>query len=192
VSLGQLLLASKRTLERAVLSDRWVSIVGCARRNIEAGKVDPRVLAVIEYLSHTGFSPAISGLVCGEPPGTAAQPGTAVQISDLDGIPVAGHQRDGGIVDLAIRTLLQLQGTLRPEQIISTRSYPWQTSTVALAGATRLEIDFSAPGTGTGAVSSSGNSLTSAQWRQLNGRLEQLAGQPGAASPFATAGGQTQ
>ncbi len=192
VSLGQLLLGNKHTLERAVLSDRRVTIVGCGRRDIEAGRVDPRVLAVIEYLSYTGFAPGVSGLVCGEPPGSMAQPGTAIQISDLDGIPVAGHQGDGGIVDQAIRTLLQLQGALRPEQIVSTRRYPWQTSTTALPGATRLEIDFAAPGTETGTASSSADSLTGSQWRQLNSRLEQLAGQPGAASPFATAGSQTQ
>jgi hypothetical protein len=185
-SLGQLLLATKSALGRAVLSDPRVSLVDCARQDIRAGKVDRRVLAVIEYLSYSGYAPAVSGLVCGESPGSGAQPGTGVRISELDRISVAGHQRDGGIVDQAIRALLQLQGALRPEHIVSARSYPWQPVTTPHPDATRLEIDFPSAASG-----SSVESFNGPQWKRLVGRLTQLAGQPGEPSPFAAAN-QTQ
>jgi Transglycosylase SLT domain len=183
LSLGQLLLASKAALERAVLMDWRVSIYPCGRHDIQAGLVDRRVLSVIEYLSYSGLAPDVTGLICGQPGGAGGQPGTDLQISRLDGIPVAGHQRNGGVVDLAIRALLQLQGSLRPEQIISLRSYPWQSSTLALPDhADRLEIDFSAPTVG--GTSAAAESLDSAQWKRLISRLDQLAGQPGEPTPF--------
>jgi hypothetical protein len=183
-SIGQLLLANKSTLERAVLSDPNVSLAGCARQDIRAGRVDRRVLAVIEYLSYSGFAPGVSGLVCGEPNGSEAQAGTEMQISQLDRIPVAGHQREGGIVDLAIRALVRLQGALAPSQIISGRSYPWQPNITALSGDTRLGIDFTpSPADASGSTT---QPLNGAEWLRLDKRLAQLAAQPGAASPFAT------
>jgi hypothetical protein len=186
-SVGQLLLATKSTLGRAILDDPRVSLVTCARQDIRAGRVDRRVLAVIEYLSYSGYAPAVSGLVCGEPPSSGAQLGTDAQISELDGIPVVGHQRDGGIVDQAIRALLQLQGALFPERIVSARSYRWQPVTAAQPDATRLEVDYSPS-----AFGSTGESFNAAQWKRLAGRLTQLAGQPGEPSPFTAVGKQTQ
>ena len=182
-SLGQLLLASKPALERAVLTDRRVTIYACGRHDIKTGAVDRRVLAAIEYLAYSGLAPDVSGLVCGQAAGVAAQPGTDLQISALGGIPVAGHQQTGGVVDLAIRALLQLQGSLRPDQIVSLRSYPWQSGTIALPDhADRLEIDFSSPSlTGPGAGA---ESLTSTEWSRLITRLGQLGGQPGEPTPF--------
>jgi hypothetical protein len=73
-------------------------------------------------------------------------------------------------VDLAIRRLLGLQGQLRPSQIISLRSYPWQSTTLALPDhAAQIEIDFSQRGAAAG-----GTALDSAQWKKLIGRLTQL------------------
>ena len=190
VSLGQLLLASKPALERAVLSDSRVTILGCGRRDIHAGRVDRRVLAVIEYLSYTGFAPSITGLVCGEPAGSGGQLGTVADISELDGKAVAGNQRDGGVVDVAIRALLQLEGVLRPQRIVSTRRYASQSVTTALPDAKRLEIDFSAPSArGNGPAT---QSLDGGAWKQLMARLAQLDGQPGEPSPFAAPVSQAQ
>jgi hypothetical protein len=186
LSLGQMLLATKPALERAVLADRRVTVDGCGRQDIEGGEMDRRVLAVIEYLSYSGLPPDVSGSVCGQSagPGRAGGAlGTELQITKLAGIAVAGHQRDGGVVDLAIHDLLQLQGSLRPAQIISLRSYPWQAATIALPDhADRLEIDFSAPTVA--GTSATAQPLNSAQWKRLVSRLAQLAGQPGEPTPF--------
>jgi hypothetical protein len=182
-SLGQLLLASKPALERAVLTDPRAGIYGCRRHDIQIGAVDRRVLAVIEYLSYSGLAPDVSGLVCGPPAGAVGQQGTDLQISKLDGVPVAGHQGDGGVVDLAIRALLQLQGSLRPIEIVSLRSYPWQATTIAVPDhADRLEIQFASPSAaGSGPTT---GPLSAMEWKRLIGRLAQLAGRPGEPSPF--------
>jgi hypothetical protein len=45
--------------------------------------------------------------------------GNAVDISQVNGIPILGHQEPGGITDQAVRRLMQLQGTMAPHQIIS-------------------------------------------------------------------------
>lgn len=189
-SLGQLLLASKSGLERTVLTDRRVTVGACGRQDIERGDVDRRVLAAIEYLSYSGLAPDVSGLVCGQP-AAGSQPITQLQITRLGGLPVVGHQRIGGVVDKAIRALLQLQGALRPAQIISLRSYPWQSATVALADHTdRLEVDFSS--TSPGGTGAAGGPLDPTQWRRLIRRLDQLAGQPGEPTPFAAAPGSAR
>ena len=176
-TLGQLLMASKRKLERDVLSDPRVAMSRCDRSGTRAGLVDRRVLAVIEYLSYSRLAPGVSRLVCGQPVGFAPAAGTQLEISRLDGIPVAGHQQPGGIVDLAIRRLLGLQGGLRPSRIISLRSYAWESAALALPDhSAQIEVDFS-PG-GPAAMRAVGGDLNTRQWDRLIGRLAELRGQP--------------
>ena len=45
--------------------------------------------------------------------------GNAVDIAMVNGIPILGHQEPGGITDQTINVLLQMQGTLAADQIIS-------------------------------------------------------------------------
>ena len=45
--------------------------------------------------------------------------GNAVDIAKINGIPILGHQERGGITEQTVRTLMTLQGTLAPDQIIS-------------------------------------------------------------------------
>jgi hypothetical protein len=181
-TLGQLLLANRRTLRRAVLSDPRVSIYPCGRADVARGRVDWRVLAVIEYLSHIGLAPDVTGLVCGRPASSAAGLGTQVVISALGGTPVAGHQQAGGVVDRAIRAVLGLQGALRPSRIVSTRSYPWEPIAIALPDHTAtLEIDFAAPGRRRSALLL--GELDSSQWTRLMARLTQLSVEPGQPAP---------
>jgi hypothetical protein len=173
-----------------VLDDRRVSIYVCGRHDIEAGAVDRRVLAAIEYLSYSGLDPDVSRLVCGQPAGVGGL-GTDLEISKLDGVPVAGHQGDGGVVDLAIRAMLQLEGPLRAEQIISPRSFPWQAATIALPDhADRLEIQFDSPSVAESGLTT--GAPNSAEWKRLIGRLAQLAGQPGEPTPFLPVPSPTQ
>ncbi len=58
--------------------------------------------------------------------------GDAVDISAINGAPIAGHQGAGTITDLTIRTLLTLQGEFVPHQIISLMQYPGAPNTLAM------------------------------------------------------------
>jgi hypothetical protein len=46
----------------------------------------------------------------------------------INGVPVTGHQGPGTLTDELIRTVLQLQGTMHPHQVISLEDLPGPTS----------------------------------------------------------------
>ncbi|HEU4979059.1 MAG TPA: lytic murein transglycosylase [Solirubrobacteraceae bacterium] len=137
-SVGQVLLMSKEQLTQRVLSDPNVSIYQCGRQDIEGGQIDRRVLAVLEYLSVSGLKPTVSALKCGHSLYTTSgnisehSTGDAVDIAAINGIPIAGHQGAGSITDITIRRLLNLQGLMKPHQIISLMTYPGTDNTLAL------------------------------------------------------------
>src|SRR5262249_35766049 len=121
---GEVLLMSKEQLTERVLADPRVQIYDCGRRDIEAGLIDRRVLATIEFLSTSGLDPFVSGLDCGHSVNAATgideqgATGTSVDISKVNDIPILGHQGPGSITDITIRRLLTLQGSMAPDQII--------------------------------------------------------------------------
>jgi hypothetical protein len=125
LSIGQVMLLPKPVLERRVLSDSRISIYPCGRDDIRTGQIDRRVLATLEYLADSGLAPTVSALKCGHSLMTASgnisehSSGNAVDISAVNGIPIAGHQDPGGITEITVRRLLLLQGTMQPHQIIS-------------------------------------------------------------------------
>jgi soluble lytic murein transglycosylase-like protein len=131
-------LMSKDELQRAVLSDPGISIYACGRQDIASGAIDKRVLAVLEYLSRIGLKPTVSALECGHSEMTVSgyvsehYTGDAVDISAINGTPIAGHQGAGTITDLTIRALLTLQGEFVPHQIISLMQYPGAPNTLAM------------------------------------------------------------
>jgi hypothetical protein len=172
---GQLLMAPTGDLKRAVLADADVTLDACGRRAIDTGAVDRRVLAVIEYLSYVGLRPGVTGLACRTNSVTRAAPDTQFSLTQIAGVPVVGHQQDGGVVDLAIRQLLALQGALRPARIVSLVRYPWEPATVARpGGASQIEVDFE-PVAST-ALDSLPDALDTGQWRRLIRRLVRLNG----------------
>jgi hypothetical protein len=121
-----------------VLSDPRVQIYDCGRRDIAAGEIDRRVLLTLEYLASSGLAPTVSALKCGHSLMTSSgnvsehSTGSAVDISALNGIPIAGHQGPGSITDTAVRRLIGLQGEMRPHQIISLMQIPGAPNTLAL------------------------------------------------------------
>jgi membrane-bound lytic murein transglycosylase B len=131
-------LMSQDELERTVLSDPGIDIYQCGREDIAKGKIDKRVLAVLEYLSRINLKPTVSALECGHSEITVSgfvsehYTGDAVDISAINGIPIAGHQGAGSITDVTIRTLLTLQGEFVPHQIISLMKYPGAPNTLAM------------------------------------------------------------
>ncbi|MFL5869212.1 MAG: lytic murein transglycosylase [Thermoleophilaceae bacterium] len=125
LSIGQILLMPQAQLERTVLHDPRIEIYPCGRQDIRAGSINRRVLATLEYLANGGFKPTVSSLKCGHGFLTASgnvsehSSGNAVDIAEVNGIPILGHQERGGITEQTVRFLMRLQGTMRPHQIIS-------------------------------------------------------------------------
>jgi hypothetical protein len=198
---NEVFLLSKAQLERAVLSDPGIEIPACARHDIAAGAIDKRVLAVLEFLSRSGLQPTVRALRCGSGQYTASDypsghlTGDAVDISAIDGIPIAGHQGAGTITDVTIRTLLTLQGEFVPHQIVSLMRYPEAQNTLAMAdhwdhihigfypaGATvphasaaaRRAAHSARTGRTAPAPFSASEALTAGQWTQLFSRITAL------------------
>src|SRR4051794_2119446 len=125
LSIGQVMLLPKPVLEKRVLSDSRITIYPCGRDDIRAGQIDRRILGTLEYLADSGLAPTVSALKCGHSFLTSSgnvsehSSGNAVDISAINGIPIAGHQDPGGITEITVRRLMLLQGTMQPHQIIS-------------------------------------------------------------------------
>jgi murein DD-endopeptidase MepM/ murein hydrolase activator NlpD len=174
-SIGQVLLMSKQQLTDRVLTDPHVKIYNCGRRDIQAGLIDRRVLATIEFLSASGLDPYVSGLECGHSAtgkngiDAAGATGSSVDISKINNIPILDHQGAGSITDITIRRLLTLQGSMAPNQIISDMSYKGQPSTIASPDhKNRIEILFTPVYGANGKLSKQVKSLLQpGQWIQL-------------------------
>ncbi len=178
-SIGEVLLMSKQQLTNRILSDPHVQIYACGRRDIEAGLVDRRILASLEFLSGSGLDPSVSGLVCGAGQnGTdaAGKTGDSVDISKINGIPIVGHQGAGSITDVTIRRLLTLQGAMQPNQIISLMSYKSQASTLALPDhSNRIQLTYTPIfGSNKRLSAQITQILKPKQWIQLISRIGQI------------------
>jgi murein DD-endopeptidase MepM/ murein hydrolase activator NlpD len=134
LSVSGVLLLPKEALEQRVLHDKNLTVYPCGRSDIASGRIDRRVLAVLEYLVSKGFQLSISSLECGHGALTSSgnvsehSSGDAVDIAEIDGVPVTGHQGPGTLTDALIKTVLRLQGTMHPHQVISLEDLPGETS----------------------------------------------------------------
>jgi hypothetical protein len=181
-TVGQVLLMSKEQLTNRILQDPRAQIYACGRRDIQAGEIDRRILATIEFLTASGLDPTVTGLKCGHSltgrTGTdaAGATGASVDISKINNIPVKGHQGPGSVTDIAIRRLLTLQGLMKPSQIISTLSYKGQANTLALPDhANRIQVTYTpAFGTNKRLSSEIRSILQPQQWIQLINRISAI------------------
>jgi hypothetical protein len=193
-------LLSKSQLEREVLADPGISMSPCSRREVASGAIDMRALAVLAFLSRSGLKPTVGTLTCGAGAYAAAgyvatgHSGDAVAITQINGIPIAGHQGSGSITDTTIRTLLTLQGKFVPHKIVSLMRYPGAAGTLARADhSDYIELVFAQPPAPTHAAATAsaarsgatgpsapvpptltGGELTPAQWEQLIARVAAL------------------
>jgi len=125
LSIGQTMLLPKSLLAQRVLSDSRVEIYPCGRTDIEMGRIDRRVLAVLEFLAESGMNPTVTALECGHSTYTTSgnvsyhSMGSAVDIAAINGVPILGHQDPGGVADQAVRAILTLQGSMVPAELIS-------------------------------------------------------------------------
>jgi murein DD-endopeptidase MepM/ murein hydrolase activator NlpD len=128
------LLLSKEALQERVLHDAALSIYSCGRADVASGQIDRRVLALLEYLTSKGYRLAITSLKCGHSVYSSSgfvsehSTGDAVDIATIDGVPVVGHQGPGTLADQLIKSVLALQGTMHPHQVISLEDLPGETS----------------------------------------------------------------
>jgi hypothetical protein len=181
-TVGQVLLMSKEQLTNRVLVDPHVQIYACGRRDVQAGLIDRRVLATIEFLSASGLDPTVTGLECGHSltgsTGTdaAGATGASVDISRINNLPILGHQGTGSITDITIRRLLTLQGSMKPDQIISTISYKGQPNALALPDhANRIQVTFTAMyGANKKLSAEIKGILQPGQWIQLISRISKI------------------
>ena len=137
MSIGQILLLPKPQLEKRVLHDDRIDIYTAGRDDIRSGQIDRRVLATLEYLAESGLRPTVSCLKSGHSLMTSSgnisehSSGNAADISEINGVPILGHQDPGGVTEQAVRRLMLLQGTMTPHQIISLLDYGSNTMAMA-------------------------------------------------------------
>jgi Transglycosylase SLT domain/Peptidase family M23 len=172
------LLLSKEALVRRVLADEHLEIYECGRTDIATGQIDRRVLAMLEYLVSKGFELGITSLRCGHGVMTASgyvsehSTGDAVDIPVINGVPVTDHQGPGTLTDELIRTVLQLQGTMHPHQVISLEDLPGETSFPLADHYDHVHIGYQPEA---GPFGEEFNALLKPkQWLRLTNRLERI------------------
>jgi hypothetical protein len=172
------LLLSKEALQKRVLDDKGLDIYPCGREDIAGGKIDRRVLAVLEYLRTKGFQLTITALECGHSLMTTSgnisehSTGDAVDIAVINGIPVTGHQGPGTPADELIKDVLQLQGTMHPHQVISLEDLPGETSFALPDHYDHVHIGYHPIESGPEAQFTA--LLKPSQWQRLIGRLGRI------------------
>jgi len=181
-TIGQILLMTKEALVKRVLSNPRIDVYSCGRRDIQAGLVDRRVLAALEFLASNGLKPTVTSLQCGHGFYTSSgnvsahSSGNAVDIAKINGVPIIGNQGAGSITDITVRRLLTLQGTMKPAQIITLMKYEGADNTLAMGDhADHIHLGFRPqfdPSTKAGQVAAS--VLKPSQWVKLIDRLGQI------------------
>ncbi len=181
-SVGQVLLESKSQLELQVGRDAGIHMHPCERRDVQSGRVDRRVLAMLEFLAVSGLKPTVTGLGCASaaPSLTANAAADAdaytVKITAVNGISIAGHQGQGSIADTTIRKLLTLQGFNRPLRIVGDTNVPGTNNLLVKPSARAyVHVAFTPPSTsGARAASAFGSVLSAKGWIKLIARLGEI------------------
>ena len=174
------LLLSKEALQKRVLADEGLSIYPCGREDIARGRIDRRVLAMLEYLRSKGFELTITALECGHSYLTTSgnvsehSTGDAVDIADIDGVPVTGHQGPGTMTDELIRDVLQLQGTMHPHQVISLEDLPGETSFALPDHYDHVHVGYHPVASGNPLENQVSPLLKPDQWQRLIERLGKI------------------
>ena len=117
--------AAKDRLTDRLLADENVWIYGSGREDLEAGRIDVRVIVLLGYLTERHESLTVSSLFSGHRKFARAGVvsahtyGHAVDIAAVGELSIAGNQQPGGITESAVRSVLLLPAELQPQQVIS-------------------------------------------------------------------------
>jgi murein DD-endopeptidase MepM/ murein hydrolase activator NlpD len=180
---SQVLLMSKTQLIQRVLNDPSIEIYACGREDIQSGQIDRRILAMLEYLVARGFDLTITSLKCGHSIYTTSgnvshhSTGDAVDIAQINGMPVLGHQGPGSVSEALVRDLIALQGTMKPAQIISLMDYFGADNTFAMGDhADHVHVGYTPiSGPGSGSISRQFSTmLKPEQWERLIDRIAEI------------------
>jgi hypothetical protein len=178
---GQALLESKTQLDQQVPRDRGIRLALCERQLISDGRADRRVLATLAFLSASGLKPTVSARSCGQasPAGLGAIPtassGVSVDISAVNGQPVADSHGPTSIATVLVHKLATLQGVTRPLEIAGSTRFAGASNSVALPGFKHvIRIAFTPIGGASARAAGFGAGLTPAQWLKLVSRLGQV------------------
>jgi Transglycosylase SLT domain len=166
---GQALLESKARLERQIARERDIVLPACERRLIADGRVDRRVLAVLQFTASSGLAPTVREGSC--------RSGHAVGISAISRASVVGSGGEASSIAIStVRRLLTLQGTMRPRTISGPAGLPKATNVVVVPGhPDRIRISYGLHGAhGAHTASFLGGGLSPAQWVKLIARLGQI------------------
>jgi Transglycosylase SLT domain/Peptidase family M23 len=172
------LLLSKEALQRRVLADEQIELPGCDRIEIRGGKIDRRLMATLAFLSQQGFRLTITSMLCGRYGSITTSGnisnhsyGNAVDIAAINGVPVLGNQGPGTLTEALLRTVLRLQGTLVPDELISLQGLGGPSFAMA-DHADHVHIGWSPLG-GTDQARFV-RLLKPEQWQRLTDRLEEI------------------
>ena len=173
---------SKEALVAHVLANPRIEVYSCGRQDIRTGQIDRRVLATLEFLAASGFRPTVSTLKCGHSLYTSSgnisqhSSGNAVDIARINGIPILGNQGSGSITELVVRRLLTLQGTMKPDQIITLMAFEGADNTLAMGDhADHIHVGWKPLyGTNSKAAKQVNAVLKPKQWIKLIDRLKQI------------------
>jgi hypothetical protein len=117
--------ASKERLVKKLLKDERVWVYWGGREDLEADRIDVRIVVLLAYLAERHESVTVSSLVSGHRkyarPGviSAHTYGQAVDIAAVGGTSVLGNSQPGGMTEDAVRSILLLPAELQPQQVIS-------------------------------------------------------------------------
>jgi hypothetical protein len=116
---------SKERLVKRLLEHEGFWVYDGGRTDLEEGRIDVRVVALLGYLAERYETITVSSLFSGHRmfsrPGvvSAHMYGHAVDIAALGGTPIFGNSLPGGATEDAVRSILLLPSELQPRQVIS-------------------------------------------------------------------------
>ena len=140
MSIGEIMLMSKENLARRVIADNRIEVYGCGASDIRSGVIDRRVMATLLYLAYSGLKPTVT--IAQVRPRQHDRVRQRLRAQHGHGRRHRRHQRhritpgsqgQGSITDLTIQRLLNLQGTMKPHQIISLMTFKGADNTLAMS-----------------------------------------------------------
>lgn len=176
-SLSQILMMPKSALEARVLENDKLEIYECGRSDIASGIIDRRVLALLEYLTHDGYSLTITSLQCGHSYlASSGNPsnhsfGRGVDIAAINGEPVYQNQHPGSLTEAVVLRILNLGGSMEPDELISLFNFGGPSWSDPVDHADHIHVGYSSGG-GSGAYVD--NYLDSREWSMIIDRISKL------------------
>jgi hypothetical protein len=116
---------AKARLVKRLLKDERVTLYAGGREDLEAGRIDVRIVVLLSYLAERHGSLTVSSLFSGHRrfarPGVVSAHvyGHAVDIAVVGGTSIVSDQQPGGMTEAAVRSILLLPAELQPQQVIS-------------------------------------------------------------------------